>query len=320
MKPKSIVVICGGVGAARLLRAFVRVVEPETLTAVINVADDMVLHGLSISPDIDTVTYTLADAIDPDRGWGLRDESWRAMESIKRYGDGSGDWFSLGDHDLATHLYRTGRLADGASLTQVTTEIAQSWGVDVTLLPVTNDPVSTRVTLAESGEEVSFQEYFVGQRHSVEISDVQFDGVDDARITGEVAAALATADVIVVAPSNPIVSIGPTLAVPGLREALTQSTAPVIAVSPIIGGNALKGPAAAMMTELGHDASVVGVAALWQEFVDVLLIDDADAPLAQAVCGCGVIPFVTDTIMASAERGARLATAILSAAHLAGPT
>lgn len=309
-----ITVICGGVGAARFLRSLVRIVAPESITAIINVADDMVLHGLAISPDIDTVTYTLADAIDPDRGWGLRDETWRAMDALGRYGDGN--WFSLGDQDLATHLHRTGRLADGATLTEVTAEIAQAWDVGVTLLPVSNDLISTRVTRADTSEEISFQEYFVGERHAVPISAVRFDGIESASVTSEAETAIGNADVVVIAPSNPIVSIGPVLDVPGVRQALAASPAPCVAISPIIGGEALKGPAANMLSELGHSPTATGVAALWSELVDVLLIDDADAALTSAVAATGVVPYVTDTIMATPERGARLAASTLSAAHL----
>lgn len=310
----KITVICGGVGAARFLRSLIRVVDPALVTAVINVADDMVLHGLSISPDIDTVTYTLADAIDPERGWGLREETWRAMEAIRRYGDG--DWFGLGDQDLATHLHRSGRLANGATLTEVTNEIAEAWDIGVTLLPVSNDSISTQVTRADTGEEISFQEYFVGERHGVPISSVRFDGIDSASITEEADHAIRAADAIIIAPSNPIVSIGPVLAVPGVHDALTASSAPRIAISPIIGGQALKGPAANMLAELGHSPTAVGVAQLWSDLVDVLLIDDEDAALSLAVAANGVTPYVTDTIMATPERGARLAASTLSAAQL----
>ena len=309
-----IAVICGGVGAARFLRSLIRVVDPANISAIINVADDMVLHGLSISPDIDTITYTLADAIDPDRGWGLRDETWQAMEALGRYGDGN--WFSLGDKDMATHLQRTSRLAEGATLTEVTAEIAESWDVGVKLLPVTNDPVSTRVTRSDTGDEISFQEYFVGLQHDVAVSAVRFEGVENATITNECRHAIEDADIVVIAPSNPIVSIAPVLAVPGVREALGRAQAPCVAISPIIGGEALKGPAANLLRELGHQATAVAVAELWSEVVDVLLIDDADATLGLDVARTGVVPFITDTIMATPERGARLARSTLSAARL----
>ena len=296
------------------MRGLVRVAEPANISAIINVADDMVLHGLAISPDIDTITYTLADAIDPERGWGLRDETWRAMEALGRYGDRN--WFSLGDQDIATHLQRTARLAEGATLTEVTAEIAAAWDVDVRLLPVTNDPVSTRVTRADTDEEISFQEYFVGTQHSVPISRVRFDGIDAARLTPEATAAIEAADVVVIAPSNPVVSIAPVLDVPGVRDALAASGGPCVAISPIVGGEALKGPAANMLHELGLDASATGVAQLWSDVIDVLVIDDVDAAHSLAVARAGVTPYVTDTIMASPVRSSALARSVLSASLL----
>lgn len=291
------------------------VVDPSTVTAVINVADDMVLHGLAISPDIDTVTYTLAEAIDPERGWGLRNETWTAMDALGRYGERN--WFSLGDQDLATHLQRTARLAEGASLTEVTAEIAASWGVTVRLLPVTNDRVSTMVTRADTGAEISFQEYFVGERHAISLADIRFAGIDASRATDEVSAALSNADLLVIAPSNPLVSIAPVLGVPGVRESIEQRSVPCIAISPIIGGAAVKGPAARMLYELGHEATATGVARLWADLVDVLLIDDADASRSAEIARIGVVPYVTDTIMSDTTRGAALARSVLSAATLA---
>lgn len=311
----KIVVICGGVGAARFLRALTSVVDPHQVTAIINVADDMVLHGLSISPDIDTVTYTLAEAIDPDRGWGLRNETWRAMEALGRYGDRN--WFSLGDQDLATHLQRTARLAEGASLTEVTGEISESWGVDVTMLPVTNDRVSTWVTRADSQEEISFQEYFVGEQHGVPISQVRFDNIEQTSATPEVLTALESADTIVIAPSNPLVSIAPVVDVPGVRAAMADSAAPTVAISPIVGGEALKGPAARLLAELGHDPTATGVARLWAGLTDVLLIDDKDAARSREIAALDVVPYVTDTIMDDPRRSAALARSALSAAALA---
>jgi LPPG:FO 2-phospho-L-lactate transferase len=310
-----ITVICGGVGAARFLRALTSVVDPSTVTAIINVADDMVLHGLSISPDIDTVTYTLAEAIDPERGWGLRNETWAAMDALGRYGDRN--WFRLGDQDLATHLQRTARLAEGSTLTDVTSEIGRAWGIDVTLLPVSNDPVSTRVTRADTGDEISFQQYFVGEQHDIALSSVRFEGIEHATATPEVLAALDAADIIVIAPSNPLVSIAPVVDIPGIREAIEQRSVPCIAISPIVGGTALKGPAARMLAELGHDATAIGVAQLWSALTDVLVIDDQDAHRAGEIASIGVVPYVTDTIMAGPTRSAALARAVLSAARIA---
>jgi LPPG:FO 2-phospho-L-lactate transferase len=308
-----VVVICGGVGAARYLRGLLTVVPASSVTAIVNVADDMVLHGLNISPDLDTIMYTLAGEIDPERGWGLRNETWAAMETLGRYGDRN--WFNLGDRDLGTHLHRTGRLSEGASLTEVTAELAAAWELGLALLPVSDDPIRTMVTTASDGAEIGFQQYFVGQQHSVPISAVRFADIERARPTTQVLRALADADAIVVAPSNPIVSIAPVLDVPGVRQAIIDSPAKSVAVSPIIGGAALKGPAANMLTELGHEASAVGVAALLAPLIDTLVIDDADAGLAQSVADHGVIPWVTDTIMSGPERSARLAATTLAAAH-----
>ncbi len=316
MTEPDIAVICGGVGAARFLNGLVRVVEPQRIAAIVNVADDMVLHGLHISPDLDTVMYTLAEEIDPERGWGLRNETWSAMETLGRYGDRN--WFSLGDRDLGTHLQRTGRLAEGASLTTVTGELAAAWELDFALLPVSDDAIRTRVTRADTGEDLSFQEYFVGEQHGVPVSDVRFAGIADAEPTVEVLAAIKAASVILIAPSNPIVSIAPVLDVPGVRDAIAAASASVVAVSPIIGGAAIKGPAANMLRELGHDPSAVGVAKLLGDLIDAMVIDDVDAALAGGVRAEGVVPWVTNTIMSDPDTAAALARTTLAAAMLGG--
>ncbi|MGH9185652.1 MAG: 2-phospho-L-lactate transferase, partial [Acidimicrobiales bacterium] len=233
-----ITVLAGGVGAARFLTGLVRVVRPEDVTAVVNVGDDVVLHGLHVSPDLDTVTYTLAGAINHETGWGLAAESWQAMDTLARYG--GDDWFRLGDRDLGTHLYRTGRLGRGADLATVTAEIAAGWGLRLRLLPVTNDRLRTMVDVAGEGE-IDFQEYFVHRRHAVPITSVRFDGADTSGPAPGVLDAIAGAEVVVIAPSNPIVSIGPLLAVPGVAEAVAARQAQTVAVSPIVAGAALKG-------------------------------------------------------------------------------
>jgi LPPG:FO 2-phospho-L-lactate transferase len=295
------------------------VVDPRDVTAVINTADDVVLHGLAISPDIDTVTYTLSGAIDPERGWGLRDETWRAMEALARFvavrpagSAAAPTWFNLGDQDLATHFYRTARLAEGARLTEVTAEIASAFGLDITLLPMTDDGVETRVTVADEGE-INFQEYFVRRHHDVVVESVRFAGSDAAMPTAEVLDALRKASGIVIAPSNPIVSIGPIRALAGIDAVLADRRERVSAISPIVGGAALKGPADRMLAELGHEASVVGVARLYAPIASTLVIDPVDAHLGAEVEAAGIRPLVTPSVMSTVEIAADLARVALRA-------
>jgi LPPG:FO 2-phospho-L-lactate transferase len=318
-----IVTLAGGVGAARMLAGLVQVVAPERLTAVVNVGDDLVLHGLHISPDIDTVTYTLADAINTETGWGLTGETWQARTMLERYGGVS--WFGLGDRDLGTHLYRTQRLAEGADLVTVTAEIVAAWGVPVRLLPVSNDPVRTMVTLADddppgpdspglpAGSEIGFQEYFVQRRHGVAVAAVRVDGAGLAAPAPGVLGAIDDAEVVVIAPSNPIVSIAPVLAVPGIEAAITARRDSVVAVSPIVAGAALKGPADRLLVELGHEPSVVGVARLYAHLAATLVIDEADADLAPAVEHAGMRCVVTRTVMSQPGVAATLARTVLDA-------
>lgn len=303
-----IAALAGGVGAARLLAGLVRVVDPASVTAIVNTGDDVVLHGLHVSPDLDTITYTLAGEVNPDTGWGLRGESWQAMDTLRRYGGNT--WFNLGDRDLGTHLYRTQRLREGATLTQVTAEITAAWGLGLRLLPVTDDRVETRVTVVGEGE-IGFQEYFVQRRHAVPVTGVRFDGADTAKPTADALDAIATADRVVVCPSNPIVSIGPLLAVPGVREAVADRRADVVAVSPIVAGAALKGPADRLLRELGHEASVVGVARLYAPFAATLVVDSADASLAADVEAEGVRCVVAPTVMSDAGAAEALARTVL---------
>jgi len=287
----------------------VRARPPETITAIVNVADDVELHGLHISPDLDTVTYTLAGAIDPERGWGLAGETWHAMEALRRF-PGARAWFNLGDRDLATHLFRTDRLRAGATLTEVTAEVAAAFGLALRLLPVSDDRIETRVTTAEG--EIGFQEYFVQRAHDVAVSAVRFVGADQARPGPDVLPTLAEADRIVIAPSNPIVSIGPVLAVPGVRDAVAARRDDVVAVSPIVAGAALKGPADRLMRELGHEPSVVGVARLYAAVAATLVIDEADADQADAVEAEGVRCVVAPTIMRDADAARALAEVVLA--------
>jgi LPPG:FO 2-phospho-L-lactate transferase len=317
----NIAVVSGGVGAARYLRGLIDAVDdPATITAVVNTGDDCVLHGLSISPDLDTITYTLAGAIDPGRGWGLVDETWRAMEALGRFEavrpDGSSAaprWFNLGDSDLATHFYRTARLDEGATLTAVSDEIRRAWGVAIEVVPMTDERLSTMVTIvgADGGpEEISFQDYFVRLRHDVAVSAVRFDGT--AQLAPRANQALVDADRLVIAPSNPLVSIGPIRALPGVDDLLADRRNDTVAISPIVGGAALKGPADRMLTELGHEASVVGVARLYAPIAATLVIDTVDAHHAAAVEATGMRCVVTDTVMSTPDIARHLAHTTLT--------
>lgn len=313
----AVVVLSGGVGAARLLRGMVRAVDPARVTAVVNVADDVVLHGLHVSPDLDTITYTLAGEDNTDTGWGLRGETWQAMEMVRRYG--GLDWFNLGDRDLGTHLYRTHRLGEGATLAEVTAEITRSWDIGAAIVPITNDRMETRVTVVDEGE-IGFQEYFVRRHHDVAVTAVRFVGAEECSPTPGVLEAIARADAVVVAPSNPIVSIGPLLAVPGVRDAIASRREHAIAVSPIVGGRALKGPADRLMRELGMEPSVAGVAEVYAGLVGTLAIDTVDAASASAVEAAGLRCVVADTVMTDATVAADLSHTLLAAVTRAPTT
>jgi len=313
-----IAVLCGGVGAARMLAGLQAVVDPGEIVAVVNTGDDTELHGLHVSPDLDTITYTLAGAVNPATGWGLRDETFHAMDGLERYG--AITWFRLGDTDLATHLYRTGRMREGATLSQVTGEISRAWGLGVRLVPMSDDPVRTRLRLAD-GREVAFQEYFVKLRHSVVVDRVRFEGAERATPAPGVLDALGSADIVVVAPSNPVVSIGPILAVPGVAEVLKARRHSVVAVSPIVAGAALKGPADRLLVELGGEASAPGVARFLSSFAGTLVIDEADAQRRGEVEQAGVRCVVAPTVMRTPELAAGLARAVLGARGMAaGPS
>jgi LPPG:FO 2-phospho-L-lactate transferase len=329
-----LVAIAGGVGAARMLAALSSVTDPAGLTAVVNTGDDTVLHGLHISPDLDTVVYTLAGQINPETGWGRVGETWGAMADLRAYGGDRLAWFNLGDHDLGTHMYRTSRLAEGATLHEVTGEIARRWGLTLTVLPMSDDRVETRVTVDDgSGPvELGFQEYFVGRRHSVPVLAVTRrvgDGVGAAadggaashRGTGDrtveataapgVLEAIGGAEGVVICPSNPILSIGPVLATGGIGGAVAARRDVTVAVSPIIAGRALKGPADTILADLGHEPSVVGVARLWAPYASTLVVDTADADLAGAVEAEGMRCVVAPTIMHGPAEAAALGRTVL---------
>jgi LPPG:FO 2-phospho-L-lactate transferase len=288
----------------------VQAVPPANITAIVNVGDDVELHGLHVSPDLDTITYTVAGAIDLERGWGLAGETWHAMEALGRY-PRAVTWFNLGDRDLATHLYRTDRLRAGAVLSEVSAEIADAWGLGLRLLPVTDDRLQTRVTVAGEGE-IGFQEYFVQRHHDVPVEAIRFEGADTARPAPFVLQAIASARRVVVAPSNPLVSIDPVLAVSGVRDAVVARRDDAIAVSPIVAGAALKGPADRLLRELGHEASVVGIARLYAPLVATLVIDEVDADHAAAVAAEGLRCVVAPTVMHGPREARALAEVVLA--------
>ena len=289
------------------------VVDPGEIVGIVNTGDDLDLHGLYVSPDLDTITYTLAGVVNPTTGWGLAGETFRAMQALERFE--AITWFRLGDTDLATHLYRTGRMREGATLSEVTAEISRAWGLGVRLLPMSDDPVRTRLRL-EGGQEVAFQEYFVKLRHGVVVGSVRFEGAETASPAPGVLDALESAEIIVVAPSNPVVSVGPILAVPGVARVLEARRDSVVAVSPIVAGAALKGPADRLLVELGGQASAPGVARFLGAWVGTLVIDKADQDVAAEVEAAGVKCIVAETVMRTPELAAGLARIVLGATGL----
>jgi LPPG:FO 2-phospho-L-lactate transferase len=307
-----IAVLCGGVGAARFLSGLVLVVDPSDVVAIVNTGDDTELHGLSISPDLDTITYTLSGRVNPATGWGLAGDEFTTMDALTALGGDA--WFRLGNLDLATHLYRTGRLRAGATLTEVTGELARAFGLGFTLLPMSDEPVRTMLELPGEGE-VGFQDYFVRLRHSVAVSAVRFAGAEGASPAPGVTEALTSAEVIVIAPSNPVVSIDPILSVPGVRAILVSRRSDVIAISPIVAGAALKGPADRLLVELGGSASAGGVARWLSDVCGVLVVDEADSDQVEDVESCGVRCVVTATVMNDAALAAALARTVLLAAR-----
>ena len=306
----EVVALSGGVGGAKLALGLSRVLPPGALTVIANTGDDFRHLGLAISPDIDTLTYVLAGLDDPVRGWGRRDETWTFMAALRALG--GPDWFNLGDGDLALHVERTGRLAEGAPLSAVTAAITARLGIGSRILPMTDDPVATRVLTDEGW--MDFQPWFVGRRCEPAVSKVAFTGADAARPAPGVLAALAAPDLaaIVVCPSNPFVSIDPILAIPGLRDALVGAAAPVVAVSPIIAGAAVKGPTAKMMQELGAAPSAAAVAARYAGLVDIFVADEADGAIAVPP---GMALVTAPTLMQSLEDRERLARVVLEAAQ-----
>ena len=340
-----IAVLCGGVGAAKFLQGLLMVCEPADVTAIVNTGDDAVMHGLHVSPDIDTIIYTLSGEVNPETGWGRHSETWEAMTTLRQLERQPGDlaWFNLGDKDIGTHLYRTSRLREGAALSEITAEIAAGYGVEIRILPMSDSRVATMMRLAggavaqkaenggantaageslkEAGEagdgkseEIGFQEYFVKLRHDVEVAGVRFDGAEAALPAPGVAEAIAEAEILVLAPSNPVVSLGPPLAVKGIRSAIADRIAegrPVVAISPLIAGQALKGPADRLLAEMGGEASSAGIVRWYEGLIDTLVIDEADAADKAAVEACGVRCVVTQTVMDTPEIAQSLAQTVL---------
>ena len=303
-----VVELAGGVGGAKLADGLLAGLGAE-LAVIVNTGDDLVLHGLAIWPDHDTVAYTLAGLDDIERGWGLANETWTVMDRLAELGDDT--WFRLGDRDLATHLWRTDRLREGARPTTVALELARRMGIVATILPMTDDEVRTEVRTDDGWLE--FQEYFVHRHQAPEVHEVRFVGADRATASPEVLAALQAAELIVIAPSNPIVSVGPILAVGGVREALEGARRrgiPIVAVSGIVGGRALKGPADRMLASLGHEPSALGVARLYAGFADGFVLDDMDAALRPAIDALGLVSMMTDTVMTDDASRARLAAEV----------
>jgi LPPG:FO 2-phospho-L-lactate transferase len=306
-----IVALAGGVGGAKMAQGLALALPSGDLTVVVNTADDFDLYGLRICPDLDTVLYTLAGLANPATGWGIAGDTRHALDAIARLG--RDPWFLLGDQDLATHILRTERLRDGAPLSEVTAAFAAALGIPSRILPMTDDPVSTLIQTPDG--DLDFQEYFVHRRQQDDVTGVVFRGADRARPNPDALAAISSAEVVVICPSNPIVSIGPILAVPGFRETLIQTGATRIAVSPIIGGKALKGPADRMLQTLGHEVSAAGVAALYGDLLDGFVIDEQDRALAGQIAASGVRVHVAQTVMGDAADRRRLGEEILSFGH-----
>ena len=292
-----VVALAGGIGAARFLRGLVRVVDTADLTVVANTGDDVELHGLHVSPDLDTITYTLGGGVHPEQGWGRADEGFTVAEELSsRYGVER--WFTLGDRDLATHLVRTQMLRQGASLTQATAHIAAAWQLPFTLLPMTDDPVATRIVTTD-GRDLHFQRWWVGERAAPSVREVRLQGEEEARPAPGVLEAISAADLVVLCPSNPVVSIGTILRVPGIRSALKAKT--VVGVSPIVGGAVVRGMADTLLRAAGVEISAAGVAGTYADFLDGWVIDTVDSELREGLVTHGLKVAVTNTIMDEQE-------------------
>ncbi len=303
-----ITTLAGGVGAARFLQGLVHVVPPEEIVTIVNTGDDIEFYGLHISPDVDIVTYTLAGIVDEEKGWGIRGDTFNCLDMLRKYGYET--WFMLGDKDLATHIHRTLLLKSGLKLSEVTEKIRKALGVKVKIIPMTNDKVQTKIVTNVG--EMHFQEYLVKRKAQDPVLDVKFEGIERAEPAPGVIEAILNADGIIICPSNPIVSIGPILSIKGVKEALKKTKAKIVAISPIVGGAPIKGPADKLMRGLGIEVSALGVAKIYKNLLDMLIIDNIDRDLKPKIEEIGVKVHVTNTIMKTIENKIKLAKEALN--------
>jgi LPPG:FO 2-phospho-L-lactate transferase len=303
----KITALAGGVGGAKLLVGLARVIDANDLTAIVNTGDDATVYGLHVSPDVDIVTYWLAGVADTQRGWGLEGDTFTVVDALKNIG--GSNWFRLGDRDMATCLYRTQRLASGLTLSAVTDDIRSALGVSTRVLPMSDDPVRTMIDCSD-GRTLEFQEWFVKERCEPDVAGIEFAGLEDAKPGPAVLDAIEAADVVVLCPSNPIVSIGPIVSLPGVRDALAEHPS-VIAVSPLINGVPLKGPADKLLAAAGDEVSAAGVAARYADFCDTFVVDSTDATVVAAIEVLGMRSIKVDTVMPDHDASARLARALL---------
>ncbi len=305
-----ITVFAGGVGASRFLQGLYQAVDPASITVISNTGDDVEMFGLHVSPDTDIVLYALAGAVNPETGWGLTGDTFAVVDQLQRFGYER--WFNLGDRDLAMAIHRTRLIHEGVPMDQIVAGLARDWGLACNVLPMSNEPVRTMITGPEG--ELAFQEYMVRLRTELDVRSIRFAGIEDARPAPGVIETIREAEAIILAPSNPFVSIGPILGVAGVREALETTRAVRAAISPIIAGQVVKGPAAKMMTTLGYEVSALGVAKIYRGLIDLFVLDEQDRALAPEVEALGMRCLVTDTMMTSMERKAELARDVLTAA------
>jgi LPPG:FO 2-phospho-L-lactate transferase len=307
-KHETITALAGGVGASKLLLGLHDVMDPRDLTVIVNTGDDITLHGLKISPDLDIVTYTLAGIVDDTKGWGYRGETFHALKRLAAFGRIS--WFNLGDRDIATHIHRSAMLAEGQSLSDAAEAICRALGVKTRILPMCDQPVPTMIDTAEG--QLNFQEYLVKRRAEPVVRGIRFDGADKAYPAKCVLEAIREAHRILICPSNPLISIGPILAIPGIREALRARRGSVIAVCPIVGGKSLKGPSDKMLAELGYEPSALGVAKLYTDFTGTFVIDPADKAQAESIGKLGMKAEILPTVMKTRSQKRKLARSLLA--------